>query len=447
MTEPIISVSGLRGVVGETLTPEVAIRYAAAFAAVSPPGPIVLARDSRPSGRMLAGAINSGLEAVGRSTINAGIVATPTTGVLVRHLGAAGGIQITASHNPSPYNGLKLFSAAGRVIPAGLGEHVLQQYRTSRPAWVAHDSLGTGELLIDTQSAHLALVLATVQPDRIRERRFRVLLDTNHGAGGPLGRRLLEELGCTVTILGEETDGQFAHTPEPTAENLAGVCSAVTAAGADIGFCQDPDADRLAVIDSAGRYIGEEYTVALCAEQVLRHAKGPIVTNCSSSRMTQDLAERAGVPFFRSAVGEANVVDCMLANQAIFGGEGNGGPIHPQVGLVRDSFVGMALLLDAMAERELSIGAMADALPRYEIVKTKIALAREKIPAALAALESHFRDAIADRRDGLRLDWPGHWLLVRGSNTEPTVRAIAEAPTAKEARRLCDEAAQVLNGE
>ncbi len=444
MTEPIISVSGLRGIVGETLTPEVAIRYAAAFAATVPPGPIVLARDSRPSGRMLAGAINSGLEAVGRATINAGIAATPTTGVLVRHLGAAGGIQITASHNPSPYNGLKLFSDAGRVIPAALGEQVLQQYRTGRPAWVAHERLGTGELLVDTQSAHLALVLATVQPERIRQRRFRVLLDANHGAGGPLGRRLLEELGCTLTILGEKADGQFAHTPEPTAENLAGVCSAVTAAGADVGFCQDPDADRLAIIDAAGRYIGEEYTVALCAEHMLRHAKGPIVTNCSSSRMTQDLAERAGAPFFRSAVGEANVVDAMLAHAAIFGGEGNGGPIHPRVGLVRDSFVGMALLLDAMAQRELPIGSMADALSRYEIVKTKIGLAKEKIPAALAALESHFGDATADRLDGLRLDWPGRWLLVRGSNTEPIVRAIAEAPTVAEAQRLCDEAQSIL---
>ncbi|MGA2259443.1 MAG: phosphoglucosamine mutase [Thermoguttaceae bacterium] len=445
MIEPIISVSGLRGIVGETLTPEVAIHYAAAFAAVAPPGPIVLARDSRPSGRMLAGAINSGLEAVGRSTINAGVAATPTTGVLVRHLGAAGGIQITASHNPSPYNGLKLFSAVGRVVPADLGEKVLHKFRTGCPAWVAHQHLGTGELLIDTQSAHLALVLATVRAERIRERRFRVLLDSNHGAGGPLGRRLLEELGCTVTILGEVTDGQFAHTPEPTAENLAGVCSSVTAAEADIGFCQDPDADRLAVIDASGRYVGEEYTVALCVEHVLRHVQGPIVTNCSSSRMSQDLAERAGVPFFRSAVGEANVIDAMLANEAIFGGEGNGGPIHPQVGLVRDSFVGMALLLEAMAECELPIGTMADALPRYEIVKTKIVLPKEKIAAALNALESHFGDATSDRMDGLRLDWPGRWLLVRGSNTEPVVRAIAEAPTAAEAQLLCDQAAQVLN--
>ena len=313
MSEPIISVSGLRGIVGESLTPEIAIRYAAAFAAVAPPGPIVLARDSRPSGRMLAGAINSGLEAAGRATINAGIAATPTVGVLVRHHAAAGGIQITASHNPPPYNGMKLFSAEGRVIPAKEGEKVLEQYHDGQPGWVAHDRLGTCEVLADTLSKHLELVLATVRPKVIRKRKFRVVLDANHGAGGQLGRRCLEELGCDVTMLGEEPDGQFAHTPEPTAENLLEVCRQVAAAGADIGFCQDPDADRLAVIDAFGRYIGEEYTVALCVEHVLRHAKGPIVINCASSRMTQDIAEKAGVPLIRSAVGEANVVDAMLA--------------------------------------------------------------------------------------------------------------------------------------
>ena len=188
----------------------------------------------------------------------------------------------------------------------------------------------------------------------------------------------------------------------------------------------------MAVIDANGRYLGEEYTVALCVEHVLSRHKGPIVINCASSRMSQDLAERAGVPLVRSAVGEANVVDAMLAARAIFGGEGNGGPIDPRVGLVRDSFVGMALLLDAMAERELPIGAMADALPRYEIVKTKISLPKENIPAGLAALESHFAGATTNRMDGLRLDWPDRWLLVRSSNTEPIVRAIAEAPTRAE---------------
>ena len=446
MAEPIISVSGLRGIIGDTLTPEVAIRYVAAFAAVAPPGTLVVGRDGRPSGEMLAEVIHAGLAAVGRSTIDLGVAATPTTGVLVRHHHAAGGIQITASHNPSPYNGLKLFSAEGRVIPAGPGQEVLDRYRGTEPAWVPHDGLGSSETIADTLSVHVDAVLQRVNVPRIRARKFRVLLDSNHGAGSLAGWRLLESLGCHVEMLGETPDGQFEHLPEPTAENLAGVCSIVTEAAADVGFCQDPDADRLAVIDARGRYLGEEYTVALCVEHVLRHGRGPIVTNCSSSRMSQDLAERAGVPFFRSPVGEANVVDAMLRHGAIFGGEGNGGPIDPNVGLVRDSFIGMALLLDAMAEREMPVGAMADALPRYEIVKTKISLPRESIPAALDALEKHFHDAAADRMDGLRLDWPGRWLLVRGSNTEPIVRAIAEAPTDDEARRLCREAAEVLAG-
>ena len=444
MAEPIISVSGLRGVVGETLTPDVAMRYVAAFAASIPPGDILVGRDSRPSGRMLASAIHAALQAVGRTTIDAGIVATPTTGVLLRRYHAAGGIQITASHNPPPYNGIKLFSAEGRVIPAGLGGKVLEQYRTRSPDWLPQDRLGVAQRCNETLTDHLLAVLDTVDAERIRACRFRVVLDSNHGAGGIFGRRLLHELACRITILGEEPDGQFAHPAEPTAENLVGVLREVTNAGADIGFCQDPDADRLAVIDQSGRYIGEEYTLALCVDHVLRQRKGPIATNCSSSRMSQDLAERHGVPFFRSAVGEANVVDAMLAHGAIFGGEGNGGPIDPRVGYVRDSFVGMATLLDAMAARQMRIGQLADELPRYEIVKTKYPLSAEKLPIALDALERRFSDAVPDRLDGLRLDWPGRWLLVRGSNTEPIVRAIAEAPTAVEATSLCAAAAEVL---
>jgi phosphomannomutase len=179
---------------------------------------------------------------------------------------------------------------------------------------------------------------------------------------------------------------------------------------------------------------------------VLRATPGAIVTNCSTSRMAQDLAQRHGVPFHRSAVGEANVVDAMLAQGAVLGGEGNGGAIDPRVGLVRDSFVGMAMVLDAMAARNLAIGQLAAELPRYEIVKTKVALPNERLPAALDALVSHFPDAAISRLDGLRLDWPGKWLLVRGSNTEPIVRAIAEAPTQAEAQRLCDEAAKILDG-
>ncbi len=449
--EPIISVSGLRGIVGETLTPEVAMQYAAAFAAMAPPGDILVGRDSRPSGRMLALAVHAALQAVGRTTIDAGIIATPTAGVLLRHFKAAGAIEITASHNPPPYNGLKLFSADGRVIPACSGQKVLDRYRqiaapasTTGVNWLPHDRLGAGERCDDTVTAHLLAVLDSIDADCVRQQRFRVVLDSNHGAGGILGRRLLHELGCRVTVLGEQPDGQFAHPAEPTAEHLAGVLHEVVQVGADVGFGQDPDADRLAVIDSSGRYVGEEYTLAMCVDHVLRRRKGAIVANCASSRMSQDLANRYGVPYFRAAVGEANVVDVMLANQAVFGGEGNGGPIDPRVGYVRDSFVGMALLLDAMAAREMTIGQLADELPRYEIVKTKIPLCSTRIPAALDALQQRFPEAEADRLDGLRLDWPDRWLLVRGSNTEPIVRAIAECPTSSEAAEMCAVAAHVL---
>lgn len=444
MAEPIISVSGLRGVVGETLTPEVAIRYAAAFAAAAPTGDILIGRDSRPSGAMLAAAIEAGLQAVGRSTIDGGILPTPTVGVLQRECRAAGAIQITASHNPSPYNGMKLFSSVGRVIPAGPGEEVLRAYRTTEPQWVPHDRVGCRRPGRDPLAGHLRAVLATVDVDRIRAKHFKVVLDANHGAGGALGRKLLEELDCRITILGEAADGQFAHPPEPTAENLAGVLTAVTEAGNDIGFCQDPDADRLAVIDETGRYVGEEYTLAMCVNHVLASRRGAIVANCASSRMSQDLAEKYGVPYVRAAVGEANVVDAMLTCGAVFGGEGNGGPIDPRVGLVRDSFVGMALLLDAMANREAPVSRLADELPRYSIVKTKISLPREHVAKGIALLEKRFSDAQADRLDGLRLDWPGRWLLVRASNTEPIARAIAEAPTEAEAAELCHKAALVL---
>ena len=446
MADLIISVSGLRGIVGQTLTPEVAIRYAAAFSATSPSGSFVIARDGRPSGKMLAGLIHAGLNAVGRDTVDASVAATPTTGILIRHLSAAGGIQVSASHNPSEYNGMKLFGPEGRVIPSGPGRKVLDGYRRGQPAWVPHDRLGSVADCPDPHAAHLEAVLATVDVERIRAAGFKVLLDSNHGAGSLLGRRLLEALGCQTTILGDRPDGQFEHTPEPTAENLADVLHSVREAGADVGFCQDPDADRLAVIDAAGRYLGEEYTLAMCVDHVLRHRQGPIAANCSTSRMSEDLALKYGVTFHRSAVGEANVVDSMLAHDAIFGGEGNGGPIDPAVGPVRDSFVAMAQLLDAMADRSLPIGELADELPRYEIVKTKISLDPQKVPAGLDALARHFDDARPDRLDGLRLDWPDRWLLVRASNTEPIVRAVAEAKSREAAEQLCEEAAEVLKG-
>jgi len=444
MSELIISVSGLRGVIGENLTPDVAARFACAYAAGQPAGPLVLARDGRATGRMLVDTIRGALLAAGRTVLDADVAATPTVGVLVRDRAAAGAIQVTASHNPPQYNGIKLFSQAGQVLSADAGEQVVARFRAGNTPWADYQQIGQVRAIEDSTHRHLELVLATIDPAPIRQRRFGVLLDSNHASGSILGQRLLKALGCRVTVLGGQPDGQFEHPPEPTAENLAGVCREIVTARADIGFCQDPDADRLAVIDEQGRYIGEEYTLALCLEQVLRTRSGPVVTNCSTSRMAEDLATKYKVPFYRSPVGEANVVRVMQEQSAVFGGEGNGGPIDPQVGYVRDSFVGMVWILYAMACRGLPVSRLAAELPRYEICKTKQEVARKSISKALTALEKRFADARSDRMDGLRLDWPGKWLLVRASNTEPIVRIIAEAATTAEARQLCTDAAQVL---
>ncbi len=445
MSDLIISVSGLRGIIGENLTPEVAIKYAAAFSDGCPEGPFVITRDGRPSGEMLARAIQAGLNALGRPTIEAGIAATPTLGVLVRELKAAGGLQISASHNPSEYNGIKLFSAEGRVISKGPGTEVLARYQRGRIAWAKHDEIADQTLCKDPSATHLQKVLKTVDVEAIRKRKFRVLLDSNRGSGSILGRLLLKELGCETVFLGGEPDGRFEHTPEPTIDNLQTVALQVKDAKVDVGFAQDPDADRLAVIDQNGRYIGEEYTVALCVEHVLRNHTargrhlGPIVINCSSSRMSQDIAEYYGVPILRSPVGEANVTDLMIREGAMFGGEGSGGPIDPEVGYVRDSFVGMAQIFDAMTARKKTIAELTDELPNYAIVKQKMTITLDRIPSVLNALERKFADQQCDRQDGLRIDWPDAWVLVRGSNTEPILRIIAEAKTEDEANRLCEE--------
>lgn len=439
----IISVSGLRGVVGETLTSEVVEQYVAAFESLLPPGPVLVGHDGRATGPTFSEVVATTLSRRGRHVLVCGPCATPTMGVLVQSQGGAGGVQVSASHNPPQYNGLKLFGADGRVLPAFEGTRVREIYLESRPLSAA-SNLGSVERLEETTEEHWNRIRPLVNVERIRARQFKVLLDSNHGAGSVVGKRVLEELGCQVCLLGGEPDGAFAHPPEPTRDNLATVCHHVIEEGAVVGFCQDPDADRLALIDEHGKYVGEEYTLALAVDHWLQVHRGPVVTNCSTSRMTQDLAMKYNVEFHRSAVGEANVVDEMLTRGAVIGGEGNGGVIHPRVILVRDSMVSMALVLDAMAANDAPLSALIAPLPRYAMRKDKVQLAPHQVPSALAALQQHFAEARFSHLDGLRLDWPDRWLLVRASNTEPIVRVVAEAPTEEAARKLCDEASTVM---
>ena len=444
MSDLIISISGLRGIVGGSLTDRVASDYVRAFSSHLPPGPLILTRDGRANGPPLAKAIQSALLASGRDVLDGGIAATPTTGILVRERSAAGGIQISASHNPAEYNGMKLFGGDGRVVPAAFGEAVRQTYLGGPVADTATQGAGTASAYGDTRIAHWEKIAAQIDLEPIRKAHLRVLLDANHGSGSILGEYLLEQLGCEVILRGGTADGNFAHLPEPTAENLADLCGEIQAEGAQIGFCQDPDADRLAVIDEQGHYLGEEYTLALCIDHVLRKRKGAVVTNCSTSRMSEDLALRYGVPFSRSAVGEANVVDQMLKTEAVIGGEGNGGVIDPGVGCVRDSFIGMAYLLEAMVTRQLPISDLATEMPQYKMAKRKLTFPRERLAEGEQAVQRHFADATASHPDGVRLDWEGCWLLLRASNTEPVIRIMSEARDQQEADRLCCEAQDVL---
>jgi phosphomannomutase len=392
---------------------------------------------------MLGHAVLAGLLSAGCKVTDIDVAPTPTCGVAIRRLQAAGGIQITASHNPAEWNGLKLFGPAGEVLTAALGKQVQGIFEARsflRKSW---SELGRQESspAIDW---HRDRVLELVDATRIRERRFSVFLDANGGAGGPLGQLLLGALGATVHCQGCEADGRFEHPPEPIAENLREVAPRVADKRAAVGFVLDPDADRLALIDESGRYIGEELTLALAVKFRLAQERGPVVINMSTSRLVEDIAGQFGCLCHRSAVGEANVVEKMRAVKAVIGGEGNGGVIDPRVGGVRDPFIGMGLILNLMAQTGKKLSELVAELPVYHIIKDKYHVASERLPDLYAALQKRWPEAKTNSLDGLRLDWPDRWVHVRPSNTEPIVRVIAEAPQAADAERLCQEVGRLL---
>ena len=445
-TDLIVSVSGIRGIVGRGLTAEVAARFAAALGAHLGGKTVLVSRDGRPSGEMLRHAVTAGLMGAGCTVEDIGITSTPTCGVAVRSLRAAGAVQITASHNPAPWNGLKMFGPDGAVLSAAEGAIVRGMYESgdfTRSAW---DGIGTTRVPPDVLDDHLRAVLDTIGVAKVAGSGFRVFLDANAGAGGPLGVRLLTDLGCEIVQHGCDPTGRFAHEPEPIPAHLVDVAPWVKQTESSVGFVLDPDSDRLASIDENGECVSEEVTLALAVKYRLRHDSGPVVINMSTSRMVEDVAKQAGCPCYRSAVGEANVTGRMREVNALIGGEGNGGVIEPRVGWVRDPFVGMAFILSLMAEERKPFSQLVAELPRFAMLKTKYEVPRERLPAAFAALEKRWPDARVNREDGLRLDGPDWWLHVRGSNTEPIVRVIAEAPTAEQAAELCREAGAVVKG-
>jgi phosphomannomutase len=437
----MVSVSGIRGRVGESLTPDVVATYSAAFGAWATSRgkrrSVVVGRDSRVSGPMFHGIVVGALQSVGCKVVDIGLTTTPTCQLAVEDKHAAGGLMISASHNPIEWNALKFIGPTGLFLEASEGAEMRSLVERGIP-YVTWDKLGTVEGYEGALDAHIQKVLsiAYLDVEKIRARRFKVALDCVRGAGGAIMPQLLGRLGCEVTAINVETDGRFPRAPEPVPENLGELEHLVRKSGAEIGFAVDPDVDRLALVSEEGRAIGEDYTLALAARVVLRHRRGPVVTNLSTSRVVEDVAVAAGVPVIRAPVGEVNVAVRMRTERAPVGGEGNGGVILSELHLGRDAPVGVALVLQLLLEEGRPLSQVVRELPRYVIVKDKLDRPAASLDSVYKALRGAFPGAVADMQDGLRLAWPDRWVHVRPSGTEPIVRVIAEAPTAEEAGEL-----------
>ncbi len=446
----MVSVSGVRGRVGAGLTPEVVATYAAGFGAWSiarlPGRPIVVGRDSRVSGPLFHRVVLSALESVGCQVIDIGVVPTPTVQLAVEHHHAAGGLAITASHNPVEWNALKFIGSSGLFLDQAdsLSFRAATDAGFARATW---DQLGSTTVDPDAINRHLALILGLKYVDvpALRARKLKVALDCVRGAGWPMMQPLLEALGCEVTAIHTEPDGRFPHPPEPIPENLGDLSELVRKTGADIGLAVDPDVDRLAIVDENGVPIGEDYTLAFAAALVLRKTSGVVVTNLSTSRVVEDAAVAAGSRCILAPVGEANVVSAMQAEQAAIGGEGNGGVILPDLHLGRDAPAGAALVLQLLCDTGKTPSQLKASSPQYEIVKDKLDRPDAPLGDVYAALRSAFPTASVDTQDGLRLSWPDRWVHVRPSGTEPIVRVIAEAPTLAEAKALVSQSREPLD--
>jgi len=352
-------------------------------------------------------------------------------------------VVITASHNPGQWNGVKAIRADGCAPDADEAQQIIAAFRDATGGDVPTQSVRDPDVNTDVAKVHTKLILQHVDVDAIRGRGLKVVLDSVCGAGGPETARLLDRLGAQVVHLHADPTGDFPHMPEPTKDNLTSLCDAVREHGADLGLAQDPDADRLAIVASDGTYIGEEYTLALCALHVLREGE-VAAANLSTSRMLDDVASRCGATVARTKVGEANVAAAMRDRGATIGGEGNGGVIWPKICYVRNSLAGIALLLELLAQRDATLGELIDHLPRYAMVKEKLDARRELIDALGDAMQRAFPDVDRDEQDGVRLDWPDRWVHVRPSNTEPIIRIIAEAPTEDDAAGLVQQVRDAL---
>jgi phosphomannomutase len=442
MSSLMVGISGIRGIVGETLAPEVVVRYVSAFAGYCDRGPIVIGRDGRITGKLIADIASSTLLAMGCNVIDLGICPTPTVQLAVEKLQASGGIAVTASHNPIQWNGLKFLASTGLFLN-GEENKIFWKLAEEEPKYVPWDKNGSYSAKDDFLDQHIQAVLSLpyIKPAIIAKRKFRVVLDCVNAAGGLVIPKLLESLGCEVIPLNCEVTGVFAHTPEPIPENLVMLANRVVTEKADLGIAVDPDVDRVVFIDEYGRPIGEEYTVSSAIRFTLskEEQKGAkVVVNLSTTRAVDDIAKRYEATVVRTPVGEINVASKMKEIGALVGGEGSGGVILPRVHLGRDALVGIGLIIQELAEFNGSMSAFKTSLPQYSIVKHKINLGTMDPDSIIESMKRRYASEKINEDDGLKIDFADYWIHLRKSNTEPIIRIIAEARTLEKAKKVVD---------
>ncbi|HPG00929.1 MAG TPA: phosphoglucosamine mutase [Kiritimatiellia bacterium] len=433
-----VGVSGVRGVVGDSFTPQVATSFAQAFGTFVGRGAVVVGRDTRPSGVMIERAVVSGLLSVGCKPVLAGIVPTPTLLMLTKDLGARGGIAITASHNPSPWNALKFVDRTGLFLSETRANELFDIYHQQDFPLVPESEIPTVAIESDPMSGHFRRIKDYVDCAAVRKAGLKVAVDCCNGVGALHSVPFLKDmLGCEVVAIYDKPSGIFEREPEPMPKNLKLLCDTVVQKKCAIGFAQDPDGDRLAIVNEKGEPIGEDLTLAFAVQQVLaRHGKGPVAVNLSSSKCVEYVANQFGSEVVRTKIGEINVSETMLRVGAVVGGESNGGVIIPAVHPCRDSFVGMAIVLEMMAETGKTVSELRQAIPRYFVVKDKIRIRAEQAPLVIRALRREYADREVNLLDGIYVDFGESWVHARRSNTEPVIRITAEARSEDEARRL-----------
>ncbi len=447
MSKLMTGVAGIRGIIGDGLSPEVIARYGAAFGTLMHGGKIVVGGDTRPSRHMVRSALFAGLSSTGCDIVDLGLATTPTIEIMVTQLEATGGVCVTASHNPIGWNALKFLDKFGHFLGPDAGAKVNDLVANGKFEYVGTQRLGKITTYDSAGDIHIQKVLETdlIDVPLIRRAQFRVAVDGINSVGNIVMPDLLHELGCDIVKINSDLSGIFAREAEPLPENLSDLCALVSDEGADIGLALDPDGDRLAIVDEQGSPIGEEYTLALAVKYVLSKRKGPVVVNLSSSRASEDIAEAAGVDFYRTPVGEAHVTEKMDQVSALIGGEGNGGVMFPEVHSGRDALVGAGLALSLLAEEGVPLSVLISRLPRYHLIKRKAPAGGVDRANLENMLRSEFADSGSyDNRDGVRVDLPEGWVHLRLSNTEPIVRIFAEARTNAEAEALSQRTINAL---